>query len=181
MSPIHIAALSPLLDRWDNPIRNKLILLLISATISKAYREYWVNFKMFSWTLSDSFLRIRNSHTVATLNSQGKKHPKKASSNIKQVKISAQSALPFLPQSNHVLDTFFNWYATSSTRSTSITYMTLNTSCYFSIKFFWILSCAWTSETWRFHPQEFSDHRSINFFLSSPSSLFPNLVGHNLT
>lgn len=46
MSPINIPTLPYFLDRWNNPNMYKLIPHLISATIFKASRDSWVNFRL---------------------------------------------------------------------------------------------------------------------------------------
>lgn len=70
ISSINIMTLPSLLYIRDNVTTNKLILLLMSATISGTYRDSWVKFNLCSWTLRKTYFRVINSHTLALFNSQ---------------------------------------------------------------------------------------------------------------
>ena len=80
---------------------------------------------------------MRNSRTFASFSSQGKKHPKKASSKEDQLWCGASSTLPSFYWWNQVLATLFSLYTTNSTLLVlSTTCITSNTFFNSSTKFF---------------------------------------------
>lgn len=71
--------LPSLLDKRDDPNMNKIILLLISPTISTEYRDSWVDLGSYSCVVITSYFRFKNSLTLSSLISRWKELPKKDS------------------------------------------------------------------------------------------------------